>query len=237
MILLAPGDTLRATLAAAPTSANPSFSFASADDGAARTLVPSKGVLNGTTPVDLVGAPADGTIRVVRSGFIYNADSADVAVVVDQYDGTTPRVLTAITLPAGYTLSLGDDGWRVIDANGALVAPGPGATGAFRKVVGFAFGDASPAPIFTAPAGCADILARVVIDTPFDGVGAALKLGTSGSPELLIPAATNDPTTAAAYEAAPDVALSSGEAIVLTIVPGTGATQGAGRVIFDSIAA
>jgi hypothetical protein len=58
MILLAPGDTLRATLAAAPATANPSFSFASADDGATRTLVPSKGVLNGTTPVDLVSAPA-----------------------------------------------------------------------------------------------------------------------------------------------------------------------------------
>jgi hypothetical protein len=237
MILLAPGDTLRATLAAAPATANPSFSFASADDGAARTLVPSKGVLNGTTPVDLVGAPDDGTNRVVRSGFLYNADSAAVTVTVDHFDGTTPRVLTAITLQPGYTLTLGDDGWRVTDTTGAEVEPGSATAGTFRKVVSFAFGDASPAPIFAAPAGCTDILARLVIDTPFDGVGAALKLGTSGSPELLIPAANNDPTTAAGYEAAPDVALSSGEAIVLTIVPGTGATQGAGRVIFDSIAA
>lgn len=124
MIILAPGDTLRARLAAAPASANPSFSFASADDGAARTLVPSKGVLNGTTNVDLVSAPADGTNRVVRSGFLYNADSAAVTVTVDHYDGTTARVLTTLTLPSGYTLSLGDDGFRVIDANGAAVAPG-----------------------------------------------------------------------------------------------------------------
>lgn len=113
----------------------------------------------------------------------------------------------------------------------------PPAPSAFRKVAAFSFGDASPAPIFTAPANCTDVLARVVIDTPFDGAGASLKLGTSVAPEALMAAAQNNPAQVAGYEAAPDVALTSGEAIVLTITPGTGATQGAGRVIFDAIPA
>lgn len=107
----------------------------------------------------------------------------------------------------------------------------------YRTVVPFAFGDASPAPVFTAPAGCTNMLARLVIDTPFNGVGASLKLGTSANPEALIAAAHNDPAQVAGYESAPDVALASGDEIVLTITPGTGATQGAGRIIFDAIAA
>ena len=112
----------------------------------------------------------------------------------------------------------------------------PASSGGSRGVVvPFAFGDASPVPIFTAPADCTDILARLVIDTPFNGVGAQLKLGTSASPELLLAAAHNDPATAAGYEAAPDASLTTGEAIVLTIIPGTGATQGAGRIVFDTI--
>jgi hypothetical protein len=111
----------------------------------------------------------------------------------------------------------------------------PASTATGRVVIPFAFGDASPVPVYTPSGACTDVLARLVIDTPFNGSGAALKVGTSGSPELLIPASANDPTHAAGYEAAPDVSLTSGEAIVLTIIPGTGATQGAGRLIFDSI--
>jgi hypothetical protein len=175
----------------------------------------------------------------VRSGFIYNADGADAAVVIEQYDGTNARPIAAITLKSGYTLTLGDDGFRVTDATGAEIDPSSPTPGgdSTRKVVSFSYGDASPAPLFTVPADCTDILARLVIDTPFDGAGASLKLGTSGNPEAFLAAADNDPTAAAGYEAAPDLSVSSGEQVLLTITPGTGATQGAGRVIFDGIAA
>lgn len=107
--------------------------------------------------------------------------------------------------------------------------------GAVGVVVPFAFGDASPVTVYVPGAGRTNILARLVIDTPFDGVGAALALGTSGSADSLLAAAHNDPTAAAGYEAAPDVALTSGEPVVLTITPGAGATQGSGRIIFDTL--
>lgn len=115
--------------------------------------------------------------------------------------------------------------------------PGDSSAATGRAVVAFAFGDASPVPVFTPAANCTDILVRLVIDTPFDGAGAALKLGTPSQPEALMAAAHNDPTSAGGYEVAPDAALAAGTPIVLTIIPGAGATQGAGRAIFDSIAA
>jgi hypothetical protein len=239
MIILAPGDTLRARLAAAADVLNPSFSFAYADDGAARTLGRNKGVLDDTNNVDLVGAPPANTFRVIRSGFICNRDDADVDVAIEQYDGTNADALASVTLKPGYTLQLGDDGFRVTDATGAEIDPASTPTpgdDSNRKIVAFAFGDASPLPILTVPNDCTDILARLVIDTPFDGAGAQLKLGTSGNPEALLAAVHNDPTQAAGYEAAPDVSLSAGQQILLTITPGAGATQGAGRVIFDAIA-
>lgn len=113
--------------------------------------------------------------------------------------------------------------------------PGDSSTATGRAVVPFAFGDASPVTIFTPAANCTDVMARLVIDTPFDGVGAALKLGTAGQPEALIAASQNDPATVGGYEVVPDAALGQGAPVVLTIIPGTGATRGAGRVIFDSI--
>lgn len=114
-------------------------------------------------------------------------------------------------------------------------APGDSSAATGRAVVPFAFGDASPLPVFTPAVNCTDILVRLVIDTPFNGAGAALKLGTVAQPEALLAASHNDPTAAGGYEAAPDAALVAGVPIVLSIVPGTGATQGAGRAIFDSI--
>lgn len=129
----------------------------------------------------------------------------------------------------------------VVSTPGMQGVPGPaGASGSAgsdpgRVVVPFAYGDATPQPVFTAPAAGTDLLVRLVVDTPFNGAGATLQLGTTSNPGLLMPANYNDPTTAATYEAAPDATLASGEQIVLTITPGAGATQGAGRIIFDSI--
>lgn len=224
-------EVLRARLAAAPSANQPTFLFAYGDDNGSPVLGNSRGTLSGTSNVNLVGSPTPNVQRAIHSGSIYNADTAPVTLIVEHYDGTTAYAVTQVTLSAGATLELANGGWQIADY------PADTSDSTYRKVVSFSFGDASPAPVFTASAGCTDVLARIVIDTPFNGAGAALKLGTSTAPEALIAAANNDPTTAAGYESAPDVALASGEAIVLTITPGTGATQGAGRIIFDSIAA
>lgn len=113
--------------------------------------------------------------------------------------------------------------------------PGDSSTATNRAIVPFAFGDASPVPIFTPAVNCTGILMRLVINVPFNGAGATLTLGTAAQPNALLPADHNDPTNVGGYEVAPDAALVAGVPIVLTIIPGTGATQGAGFIVFDAI--
>lgn len=115
--------------------------------------------------------------------------------------------------------------------------PGDSSTATGRKVVSFSFGDASPVPVLTLAFAAVGVTTRLVIDTAFDGAGAGIKVGTAGSDDALMAVADNDPTQAAAYETAADLALASGAQVFLTIIPGAGATQGAGRLIFDAIAA
>lgn len=103
-----------------------------------------------------------------------------------------------------------------------------------RAVIDFTFGDATPAPIYTLTENAANVLLRVVIRTPFNGVGAALSLVAASGPTLL---ASSDiaPSVAGGYEAAPDAILLAGDVIQLVITPGTGATAGAGFIVVDTI--
>lgn len=226
---------LQAVLAAVPATKQPVFTAAYADNGQSTSVGSAQGSLNGVTPVTVVSGPASGSQRVVGTLTLYNADTASVMVTLQVFDGTTAFPVITVKLAPGYTLSMTRDGFKVTDGQGAEILPNP--DNGFRVVIPFAFGDASPVTIFTPPAGCTDILARVVIDTPFNGVGASIQLGTASSPGSLVPAGYVDPTTPAGYEAAPDKTMMAGTPIVLAIVPGTGATQGAGRVVFDSIPA
>jgi hypothetical protein len=53
----------------------------------------SHGALNGTTPVDIVAAPAASTQRLVRSVTFFNRDTAVVTITLRLDDGGTERVL------------------------------------------------------------------------------------------------------------------------------------------------
>lgn len=115
----------------------------------------------------------------------------------------------------------------------------PGAAGSGAGVTegieaAFAFGDASPNTVYTLPDARVIVRARIVIDTPFDGAGAALALGTAGAPDALIAAADNDPANAATYETSPNLQLATGSVVRIAITPGAGATQGAGRIFLDA---
>jgi len=115
---------------------------------------------------------------------------------------------------------------------GATGATGPaGASGAGQVApIAFSFGDA-PHTIFTAPAAGVLSYVRVSIETPFNGVGASFELGTSIGDGSAMPSAYVDPHTVADYEHTPDLALTSGQHVYVTIIPGSGATAGNG-VIF-----
>lgn len=116
----------------------------------------------------------------------------------------------------------------------------PGANGANGDgqypVVGFAFGDASPAPVLTInPASAAEIvLVQLEIEEPFDGAGATLTVGTAADPDLLMAADQVDPSTTAVFEASPRVALAGGAEVQLTITPGVGASQGRGKLVIQA---
>lgn len=102
-----------------------------------------------------------------------------------------------------------------------------------RTIVGFSYGDA-PRTIYAVPDDRLAYLVRLVIDTPFDGAGAAIAVGTAGDAGALMPPDANDPTVAASYEFASNAELALGDAVQLTITPGFGAMQGAGRIILDA---
>lgn len=119
----------------------------------------------------------------------------------------------------------------VVEAGAKQGPPGPPGPSGSTIDLPFSWGDASPSPI-GAVSGLI-VAASIIITTPFDGVGASLTIGTLGSPALIMPADSNYPGFASRYEVNPGLFVSG--QLYLTIDPGAGATQGAGRVYLEVI--
>lgn len=112
-----------------------------------------------------------------------------------------------------------------------LGPPGPrGAPGGSIPAIEFAFGDA-PRVVFTPDAAGLLTYARVKYTEVFNGANPQLFAGTLADPDAAMPAAFNDPRSLEEYEYTPDIRLATGESIILTIVPGAGASAGAGILI------
>lgn len=108
---------LRARLSGIIVAYNPSFAFFYGDEpvGSGQATGSNYGLFNSLTNVTLVASPAGNTSRVVKSGFIFNNDSAAVTVTIEYFDGvTTAQVLAKITMPSGSRVSFGDDGFTLI---------------------------------------------------------------------------------------------------------------------------
>lgn len=71
---------------------------------------------NGTTDVELVAAPASGTVRVVKSIIVNNIDTASATVNVQLKKASTYYSLAKITLAAGDRLTLDEDDMQALDA-------------------------------------------------------------------------------------------------------------------------
>lgn len=108
----------------------------------------------------------------------------------------------------------GEDGQPGIDAQGQI------------PPIPFSWGDA-PATVYTPEVDGMLTIVRVQYTTAFNGSGATLVVGTTADPDAAMPAAYNSPHSVYEYENTPDLPLDEGEALVLTITPGT-ASQGAG---------
>ncbi len=153
--------------------------------------------------------------------------------VPDNPNGSVSRTLWSLVLDIPPNIvslaALSGKGhpYRKIDGSWSLRRSG-------RQVIDFTFGDASPSPIYTITENAANVLLRIVIRVPFNGVGAALSLNAVSGPTLL-PSSAVAPSLVGGYESAPDAVLVAGDVIRLVITPGSGATAGSGSIIVDTI--
>ena len=123
---------------------------------------------------------------------------------------STPTVM--ITRAGGVNVEIGNGGGTV-------------------PAIAFAYGDATPATIYVVAQNGVLTQSSIAIDTPFNGTGATIKLSVGAT--TILDTTQNNPAQVAEYQTAPTLAVSVGNTVVLTIVPGSGATAGAGRVFLE----
>lgn len=101
-------------------------------------------------------------------------------------------------------------------------------TGVFELV--FFYGDATPKPLFTIEANKRILSISIFITTAFDGIGASLSVGDASNYSSLM--ATSDilPNIESVWEVTPSVVYGTATPLFLSIVPGSGATAGAGLI-------
>lgn len=101
--------------------------------------------------------------------------------------------------------------------------------------INFSYGDASPAAMTTFAVTSEVMLASLQIEQAFDGAGASLTLGTAANPAEIFDTFEVLPGEVATFEFTPRVEYPAGTALVLTINPGAGATQGSGQLVISAI--
>lgn len=99
--------------------------------------------------------------------------------------------------------------------------------------IAFSYGDATPKVLFVVPAGKTVFTAQIVLQVPFNGVNPSLTLGDAAVPDRLMKVDQNSPIEVAEYETNPGHTYAADTEILLTIVPGDGATAGSGFVLIE----
>tara|TARA_R110002126_G_scaffold106264_3_gene241141 strand:+ start:701 stop:1273 length:573 start_codon:yes stop_codon:yes gene_type:complete len=104
-------------MSGAAATTNPDFVAAWSDDtGTSFTEGATDGVLNGSSQVTLVAAPAASTRRIIKTVYIENKDTAAVTITVTYNNNGTLRTIAKVTLQVADTWST--DG--TTDSSGAL---------------------------------------------------------------------------------------------------------------------
>ena len=118
----------------------------------------------------------------------------------------------------------------------AVVAAGirgpKGESGQVLPPIAFAFGDASPRLLHILTDSALLVSIQLILATPFDGNGAALRIRTQTG-AVLLDSDQVAPDFSATYESTPGVSLAAGTGIYLEITPGEGATAGSGFVVLN----
>lgn len=138
------------------------------------------------------------------------------------------------TTPAPQVL-VTEDGVTVV-ALGIQGPPGAaGPSGAAAAPVNFAFGDASPAVVSSGQPAQVILQINVNITIPFNGAGAKLSIGTVTSTSLYVASSQLDLSVATEFEITVGKAIAANTDIVATIMPGAGATAGAGWILVERV--
>ena len=94
----------------------------------------------------------------------------------------------------------------------------------------FHYGDATPSPLMTIPAGKTILSCSIIITQAFNGIGASLSIGKSASYNDVMATSDNIPGELSTWQTAPNIVYGVNTPISLSITPGAGATAGAGIV-------
>lgn len=126
MILDSTTKQIRAWLDSAAATAQPQWTSSWADhDAGGGNFTPGGdlGVLNDTTPVVLVDSPGASIQRQAKQITIFNSDTAQITLIIDQYDGADSRQWSRAVLEVDESYQWEPGGtWHAYDANGVLKA-------------------------------------------------------------------------------------------------------------------
>jgi len=127
IVLDTTSKSITIVMSGAAATTNPSFTAAYADNnGTTFTEGANDGVLNGTTPVTVVAAPAASTRRIINTITVENNDTAAVTITVGYLNTASTRVIVNVTLQVGDTWTT--DG--AYDNTGSLKQTSGGGSGA-----------------------------------------------------------------------------------------------------------
>jgi hypothetical protein len=94
----------------------------------------------------------------------------------------------------------------------------------------FAWGDSTPAPVFTLGADAVIAEVNVWMLEEFDGTGASVTVGRPSDNDELMDNTEIDPTFQSSFSTRPGKEYSNGEVVNVYITPGAGASQGRGVI-------
>ena len=127
-------------------------------------------------------------------------------------------------------------GLQVVEVgiSGPQGPPGPAGVSDL-ELIPFSYGDASPRIVLNLLSNQTVLQVNCNITEPFNGAGASFALGTFAQPDVLVAPAQIDLGIPTEFEINPNVLLTAPIDIVLTLVPGAGATQGAGWFVIERV--
>jgi hypothetical protein len=104
IVLDTTSKSITIVMSGAAATTNPSFTASYADNnGTTFTEGANDGVLNGTTAVTVVAAPAASTRRIINTITVENNDTAAVTITVGYLNTASTRIIFNVTLQVGDT--------------------------------------------------------------------------------------------------------------------------------------